>query len=199
MTTAKTLLQLAGASMEPLKVGQSALLLIDAQREYLDGHLPLTGIAPALKACAALLEAARAAGSAIIHVQHKGRPGGLFDPETRNFDLCDEVAALDGEIRLTKGLPNAFAGTSLEAELNKLEQKNLIIAGFMTHMCVSSTARAGLDLGFSTTVVAPACATRDLPDGQGGVVAAETLHRAELAALSDRFAIIARSVSAVVA
>ena len=198
MVIAKTLLQLAGASQEPLKVSQSALLLIDAQREYLDGHLPLTGIGPALEVCATLLDAARSAGSTIIHVQHKGRPGGLFDPESKNYDLCDEVAARDREIRITKGLPNAFAGTNLDAELRKLEQKNLIIAGFMTHMCISSTARAALDLGYSTTVVAPACATRDLPDGQGGVVPAETLHQAELAALSDRFAIIARSAVAVV-
>ena len=40
--------------------------------------------------------------------------------------------------------------------------KKLVLAGFMTHMCVSSTARAALDLGFQTTVPADASATRDL-------------------------------------
>jgi nicotinamidase-related amidase len=28
----------------------------------------------------------------------------------------------------------------------------MVLAGFMTHMCVSSTARAALDLGFRTTI-----------------------------------------------
>lgn len=67
----------------------------------------------------------------------------------------------------------------------------------MTHMCVSTTARAALDLGYRSTVVASACATRDLPDALGGVVDAKTVHRAALAALGDRFAIIAPDADAI--
>jgi nicotinamidase-related amidase len=58
-------------------------------------------------------------------------------------------------------------------------------------MCVSSTARAALDLGYRTTIVAAASATRDLPDGLGGVVPAATVHKVALVELSDRFAVIA--------
>jgi hypothetical protein len=47
--------------------------------------------------------------------------------------------------------------------------------------------RAALDLGFRSTVVADACAARDLPS-PGGVIPARALHEAELAALADRFA-----------
>jgi nicotinamidase-related amidase len=54
-------------------------------------------------------------------------------------------------------------------------------------MCVSTTVRTALDLGFRSTVVADACATRDLPS-PGGVIPARTLHEVELAALGDRFA-----------
>jgi hypothetical protein len=43
-------------------------------------------------------------------------------------------------------------------------------------------------------VLARARATRDLPDGQGGVVAAADIHRIELVAVSDRFATIATEV-----
>jgi hypothetical protein len=59
--------------------------------------------------------------------------------------------------------------------------------------------RAALDLGYGSTVVASACATRDLPAASGGVVPAAVLHEAELAALSDRFAMIAREASEVIA
>ena len=92
---------------------------------------------------------------------------------------------------IEKALPNAFAGTELDAVLAATGRKKLIVIGFMTHMCVSSTVRAALDHGYFCTVEASACATRDLPDGMGGTVAAADLHRASLAALSDRFAIIA--------
>jgi len=56
--------------------------------------------------------------------------------------------------------------------------------------------RAALDLGYRSTVIANAAATRDLPDGHGGVVDAETLHRVELAGLADRFATVIDDVSA---
>jgi len=63
--------------------------------------------------------------------------------------------------------------------------------GFMTHMCVSSSARAALDHGFRVTIDADSCATRDLPDGCGSVIDAATLHRVALTELSDR--VIARN------
>ena len=75
-------------------------------------------------------------------------------------------------------------------------RRELIVAGFATHMCVSATTRAALDHGYRTTVVAAACATRDLPDPLGGVIAAETVHRAELAALADRFAVVVPDAAA---
>jgi hypothetical protein len=42
--------------------------------------------------------------------------------------------------------------------------------------------------------VAAACATRDLPDGRGGIVPAAVVHRANLAALADRFARVVETV-----
>ena len=75
------------------------------------------------------------------------------------------MAAAPDETIVYKGLPNAFAGTELDEILKGFGRKNMIAIGFMTHMCVSSTGRAGLDLGYGSAVVANACATRDLPDG----------------------------------
>jgi nicotinamidase-related amidase len=97
-----------------------------------------------------------------------------------------------------KELPNAFAGTDLQARIAATGRKNIILAGLMTHMCISSTARAALDLGFRVTIDATSCATRDLPDGRGGSVAAATVHDVALVELSDRFAIIARDGDALV-
>ncbi len=81
-------------------------------------------------------------------------------------------------------------------QTEEARRKHLVVAGFMTHMCASSTVRAALDLGYRCTVVAGACTTRDLPDGCGGVVAAAEVHRAELAALADRFATVVPDTAA---
>lgn len=195
--TPKTLLQMAGAPLDPSSLTKAALVIIDAQNEYRTGALPLPGVDAAVVEIAALLDRARAAGAPVVHVQHKGKPGGAFDQDAEGGHIMREVAPACAETVVNKPLPNAFASTDLAEVLEKTGRKELIIAGFMTHMCVSSTARAALDLGYRSTVVAGACATRDLPAPDGGVIKAADLHRATLTALADRFAVIAKDVGAV--
>jgi nicotinamidase-related amidase len=190
MSTPKTLLELSGADLNPPPLSKSAVVIIDAQNEYLDGKLALPGTMPAIEAIRTLLANARAAGAPVIHVAHKGKAGGLFDRDGRSGAIIAAVAPESGEVVVEKPLPNAFAQTTLDAELKKTGRTSLVIAGFMTHMCVSSTARAALDLGYKTTVASDASATRALPDPLGGVISADALHRAALAELGDRFAII---------
>jgi len=193
---AKTLLDMAGADLTPARVADAALVLIDLQNEYRDGPIAVTGADAAIANAARLLVAARDAGAPIFHIAHKGRAGGLFDREAERGQIVAALAPLDGEAVVEKGLPNAFAGTDLQARLAALGRKELILAGFMTHMCVSSTARAALDLGYRVTIDAAACGTRDLPDGRGGVIPAATLNDVALVELSDRFAIIAPGADA---
>jgi nicotinamidase-related amidase len=192
MTEPKTLLELAGADLTPAKVRDATLVLIDYQNEYVAGPLGLPGAAPAVQRAAALLGLARDAGSPVVHVAHKGRPGGLFDRGAERGQIIAGLAPRDGEAVIEKALPNAFAGTDLHAVLGKAARKDIVIVGFMTHMCVSSTARAALDLGYRVTIDANACATRDLPDGVGGSVDAGVVHKVALVELSDRFAVITR-------
>jgi nicotinamidase-related amidase len=194
MPEPRTLLAMAGVPDRPHRLAESAVVMIDAQMEYVNGRLPLSGIGPALAEGARLLAAARAAGRPVIHVQHRGKGDGLFGPDGPFFAIAPEVAPCEGEPVVEKVVPNALADGVLDTRLKELGVRNLILAGFMTHLCVSTTARAALDLGYGCTVLGPACATRDLPDGRGGVVPAEELHRVELAALADRFALIATEV-----
>lgn len=193
MSEPKTLLQLAGADPTPSVLSKASLVLIDCQLEYLDGKLPLTGCAEALEEIAALLARARAAGTPVIHIQHHGKPGGLFDVEGHGGRIAAQAAPTGSEAVIRKTLPNSFAGTGLADALAAAGRRETIFAGFMTHMCVSSTTRAALDLGYRSTVVADAAATRDLPLPSGGVVPARRLHETALAELADRFAVIAKS------
>lgn len=176
-------------------MSDAVLIVIDAQQEYCDdGALPLTGLQPALDNITALLLAARKDSTEIVHIGHEGSAGRAFDPE-RGGRFIEQVAPAQDEAVIGKGLPNAFAHTGLQNHLAEIGRPHLVICGFMTHMCVSSTARAALDLGYETTVVADATATRPLPAIDGGpAVSAEALHAASLAALSDRFSAVNSTV-----
>ena len=190
MTEPRTLLQMAGADLSPSSLTDAAVVLIDCQNEYVKGPLALPGVAPALDQVERLLTRARAAGAPILHVQHQGKPGGAFDVENERGWFAPQAAPGGGERVVRKALPNAFANTMLQDALAETGRTQVILGGFMTHMCVSSTARAALDLGYRCTLVAGATATRDLPNPSGGVVSADALQAASLSALADRFAIV---------
>lgn len=186
-----TLTALGGGSALTVPLSESVVVIIDAQREYTAGRLPLHDVSAALHQTARLLARARAAGVPIIHIQQVSAPGRrLFDPQDRFVAFAPEALPASGETIIIKRLPNAFAGTGLDAVLKQTGRTHLILSGYMTHMCVSATARAAFDLGYQTTVIADACATRDLPDGRGGTLAAATIHRVALAELADRFSTI---------
>lgn len=200
MTRPKTLLEMAGAAGVPFSWNKAALVVVDAQNEYLaDGGLPLTGVEAAVIEIGRLLAAARASSAPVVHVRHHGRSGGvLFNPEGPKADFISAVRPLDGEAIVTKGLPNSFAKTNLDDVLKGLGRTDVIIAGFQTHMCISATARSALDHGYRAAVIASACADRDLPDPTGtGAISATEMHRITMAALNDRFAIVLKDVGAI--
>lgn len=189
---------MAGVKATPSRLADAALVVIDAQREYVDGALALPGVQPALAEIGRLLARARAAGVPVIHVAQRGRPGGIFAPGSAGAEIAAEAAPQAGEPVIEKTLPNAFAGTDLKERLAALGRKEIVLAGFMTHMCVEATARAAIDLGLKATLVASAAATRDLPDPlTGAVLPAAQVHRNALAALADRFATIAANAEAI--
>ncbi len=188
--TNPTLRQLTGMPADPAPISDSALILIDCQQTYREGVMQLTGVEPALEEAAALLQRFRAAGRPVIHIRHDAGAGTPYDVSAPIGQIADIVAPKDGEPVITKNYPSSFEKTSLKEELDKLGIKNLTLTGFMTHVCVNSTARAAFNMGYLSTVVANATATRALPNPTGGEVPASALHDASLAALSDMFAIV---------
>ncbi|MGV8844063.1 MAG: cysteine hydrolase family protein [Pseudomonas sp.] len=196
MSPAQTLYQLTGRGHAAASLGNASLLIIDAQEEYRSGVLRLPGLDAALTEIASLLAAARAAGSALVHIKHLGIPGGLLDPQGPRGQHLPEAAPLPGEVLVEKRLPNAFAGTDLHERLQELGHLDLIICGFMTHSSISSTVRAAKDYGYRCTLVDAACATRDLPDAEGQVIDAAQIHRIEMTALADNFATLVPSAKA---
>ena len=197
MTEPTTLRALSGLPMEPVSLADSTLVLIDCQNTYTEGVMALEGVQAALDETAALLERARVAGIPVIHVQHDDGPGSLYDISGHSGAIVDRVAPRDGEPVVVKNYPNSFVETDLDDRLKAIGAENVVIAGFMTHMCVNSTARAAFNLGYAPTVVAAATATRALPGPTGAPVTAEALQTASLAALADLFAVVVPDAAAI--
>jgi nicotinamidase-related amidase len=192
-----TLRALAGLPLEPVSLAASTLILIDCQNTYTTGVMELEGVQAALDEAAALLERARVAGIPVIHIQHSDGPGSLYDIEGESGAIVDRVAPRDGEPVVVKSYPNSFVQTDLDQRLKEIDASNLVLAGFMTHMCVNSTARGAFNLGFAPTVVASATATRTLPGVAGTDVPASVMQSASLAAMADLFAVVVPDPAAI--
>lgn len=190
MTASKTLRDITGMGHSPTTVGQSALILIDCQNTYRQGIMRLEGVEAALLDCQTLLNRFRDAGRPVIHIQHDAGVGSPYDVTAPIGAISDLVAPRDGEPVVVKAYPSSFEKTNLHDLLQGYGVTDVTLAGFMTHVCVNSTARVAFNHGYRPTVVASATATRSLPNPTGGVMPAQTLHEATLAGLQDIFAVV---------
>lgn len=195
--TRPTLRELSSLPVEPVRLADSALVLIDCQNTYTQGVMELEGVQAALDETAALLDRARTAGIPVIHIQHDDGPGSLYDIGGESGAIVDRVAPRGDEPVIVKQYPNSFVQTNLDERLKALGASNLVLAGFMTHMCVNSTARGAFSLGYAPTVVAAATATRTLAGPDGQAVPAAALQAASLAGLADLVAVVAPNVAAI--
>jgi nicotinamidase-related amidase len=167
-----------------------ALLLIDLQNDYFaGGSLPLVGIDAAAAQAARALAAFREAGETVIHIRHDSlRPGAIFFlPGTPGAEIHASVAPLADEPVIVKHFPNAFRDTGLKVQLDVAGIDEVVVAGAMSHMCIDGSVRAAADAGYRCTVLADACATRDL-DFAGRKVVAADVHAAFMAGLAGVYA-----------
>jgi nicotinamidase-related amidase len=200
MTASTTLRDVIGLPQGLPRLSESALIMIDFQNTYRTGVMRLDEAEKAVAAGARLLAAARAAGTPVVHVVNDGGEGTPYDIRAEIGAISDEVAPVEGEKVVVKQFPDAFHATDLEETLKDLGVGgDLVIAGFMTHMCVLFTAQGAFNRGYRPTVVAEATATRSLAAPDGTVLPADVLHDASLTTVSDLFGTVARTVDELVA
>ncbi|WP_405787984.1 cysteine hydrolase [Streptomyces sp. NBC_00029] len=189
-----TLRDLSGLDPSPASPAAATLILIDYQNTYTRGVMELTGWEAAVDAGAALLARARETGAKVIHVINDGGEGGPYDIRAEIGRIHPRVAPAEGEAVVVKAVPNAFVDTDLGDHVDAAGHKDVILAGFMTHMCVTFTAEGAFLRGNRPTVVADACATRPLRTAVAEV-SAEQLHHAALATIADLYGVVVPSVS----
>jgi nicotinamidase-related amidase len=197
MTTnaSATLRTLNGFDETPAALADATLVLIDYQNTYTTGVMELSGWQPALDSAAELLRRARAAGAHVIHVMHDGGEGTPYDVRAEIGQIHPAVAPAEGEAVIVKQAPNSFHGTDLAEQITAAGRGGLVLAGFMTHMCVLFTSEGAFLRGHHPTVVADACATRPLT-GAGVELPAEQIHHGALATVADLYGVVVGSPAA---
>jgi nicotinamidase-related amidase len=173
-----------------------ALVVIDAQQEYFAplGKVVLPGGPAAAQRIAVALAWAREHGVPVLHVTHESRKPGatIFAPGSAALAIHPDARPREGEPVVQKYLPGSFTGTPLEALLRERGVRRVVLAGFMTQMCVDTTARQAAHLGFQVTVLADATAAMAVKGPDGEPIPADQVHRTHLGSLQGFLADIAR-------
>src|SRR5688500_1077747 len=138
----------------------TALLLIDVQRNMLEGEAPVPAAAEVRPALASLLERARAAGALVVHVQNDGSAGDPDVPHTPGWELVLPVQPRELVVR--KDQCDTFAANpELAAELAARGVDHVVVAGMQSEYCISDTGRGALGHGLRVSVASGAHATYD--------------------------------------
>jgi nicotinamidase-related amidase len=190
-----TLRELNGFDQTPAKLAGSTLILVDFQNTYTQGVMELDGWENSLDAAAQLLARARQEGTKVVHVINDGGEGTPYDIRAEIGRIHPKLAPVDGEPVVVKQVPNAFVGTDLATHLQ--EGQDVVIAGWMTHMCVAFTAQGAFLNGNRPTVAADATATRSLPVA-GTDLDAGQVHYGALATIADLYGVVVRSQKEIV-
>ncbi|CAM3747598.1 putative isochorismatase family protein YrdC [Pseudomonas reidholzensis] len=156
-----------------------ALLILDMQVGLVHGpEKPWRGEA-LIDTLNGLMANAREAGAPIFLARHFGPVGSPIEPGSPLTALIEELKLNGEEVIFEKTRPNAFAQTSLAAQLRDRGCEGVVITGMKTQYCVDSTTRAARDAGFETVLIADGHTTSDTPLLDAGAVVAH--HNATLA------------------
>ncbi|WP_138159942.1 isochorismatase family cysteine hydrolase [Peptoniphilus catoniae] len=79
--------------------------------------------------------------------------GMYYPPGSLATEFCKEAEPLKGEIVLTKTCSGIMVGTPIDRILRNLSIENVIVTGFYTDQCVSTSVRDLADAGYNVTVV----------------------------------------------
>ena len=160
-----------------------ALLVIDVQREYFDGALPITYPTGHLEQILQVMDRAHAQGvpTAVIRHHQADPDSPIFRLNSQTWQLHPEVEQRTRDTLIDKQLPGAFTGTELEAWLQSVKADTVTISGYMTQMCCDTTARQAFHRGYQVEFLSDATGTLNV-ENEAGKATAESMQTAILVA-----------------
>ncbi|QDU91530.1 Streptothricin hydrolase [Pirellulimonas nuda] len=160
-----------------------ALLVIDVQREYFEGALPIRHPVGHLDRILEAMDAAKKADIPTVVVRHHqpDADSPIFCRGSDMWQLHDEVESRPHDILIDKQLPGSFTNTPLDQFLKERGVDTVSISGYMTQMCCDTTARQAFHRGYQVEFLSDATGTLDV-ENKAGSVTAEQLHESILVA-----------------
>jgi len=168
-----------------------ALIVIDAQNEFSEvGKRPVPNHTAALKAIGKRVDQARREGRPIAWVRHFNKPGesSAFMPNTWGGEFTPGFGAhpgIDTEKEFQKNVYGAFTGTGIRDWLKKVGADEVLLVGFYTHGCVSTTAREAIMSDLIVFIDADATGACDMAHEILGKQAADEVRRSALLQLAS--------------
>ena len=173
-------------------MADSALIVVDVQRAFDDADYWGARNNPACEDnVAALIEAFRRRGDAIVFVRHDSdEAGSPLRPGDPGNTFKDCVAG-EPDLLVAKKVNSSFLGDPpLEPWLRERGIDTIAVCGIQTNMCCETTARMGGNLGFDVRFALDATHTFDLPAYGGGTIPADELARVTASNLDGEFATV---------
>jgi nicotinamidase-related amidase len=169
-----------------------ALVVIDAQNEYVSGKLRIEHppVSQSLAQIGRAMDAARAAGIPVVVVQHSEAAGSpLFATGSHGWALHEVVASRPRDLLIEKHWPSVFTDTDFAQWLAQRGIDTLTIAGYMTHNCNASTVFEATHRGFAVELLSDASGALPYANAAGRA-SAEEIHRVFSVVFHSRFAAV---------
>lgn len=161
----------------------TALLIIDVQRALCAGEYEVFESRRVVDRVNHLLRLARGSGAPVVFVQHE-EAGGPMAHGSEGWQLDPALNALPSDVYVRKKTCDSFHDTELHALLQARGIEHLVVCGLQSELCVDSTVRRALALGYPVTLVEDAHATLD----SGALTAAQiSAHHNVTLAMIDSF------------
>lgn len=138
------------------------MIVVDMQVGLLNG-MPkhdLNGVIDRINRLAAKV---REQSGRVIFLQHCGREGDDFEPETTGWALLPELHRTPADIVVQKTLNDPFAGSDLAARLEEIAPDRVFVTGWATDFCVDGTVRSAVSNHHNVVVVTDAHTLNDRP------------------------------------
>lgn len=178
-----------------------ALIVVDVQNEFsAHGKRAVPNHAAALAVIKQQVEEARRQRTPIGWVLHYNKPheSPAFVPDTWGSELSPGLLPDTGstlEAMFRKNVFGAFTGTNLESWLRSVGADSILIVGFSTHMCVSTTAREALVRGFDVAIDGDGTGAQDIDHPVLGAQTADEVRRSALLQLTNMGVCLNRAIS----
>ncbi|MEZ4841713.1 MAG: isochorismatase family cysteine hydrolase [Flavobacteriaceae bacterium] len=168
-----------------------AIIIIDAQNEFSkNGKRPVPNFIDVIKEIFKRVEFARENNTPIAWVRHFNQPNesSAYIPGTWGSEFYTGLGPLKDkklEREFHKNVYGAFTGSNIGQWLNSLHITEVIIMGFYTHGCVSTTAREAIMAGFNVSLPINTTGACNIEHELLGEITANEVRRSSLLHLAN--------------